>query len=31
MASKRTIEQWCSSQPNNESIVLENKVNILEY
>ncbi len=40
MASNRTIELlivisakliMCSSQPNNESIVLENKVNILEY
>ena len=43
MACNRTIEllivisaklimvQPCSSQPNNESIVLENKVNILEY
>ncbi len=36
MASNRTIEQLIVisaklSQPNNESIVFENKVNILEY
>ena len=40
MASNRTIELlivisaeliMCSSQPNNESIELENKVKILEY
>ena len=30
MACNRTIELW-GSQANNESIVLANKVNILEY